>query len=67
MLNMDEMHFVSYNKKEQVKLKAHIGLYIINTKAGTKEVDDILSQMKFKLSFFWSYDPLGIIYKLKLE
>ena len=43
MLNMDELHFVSYNKKAQFKLKAHIRPYIINTRAVAKEVDAILS------------------------
>jgi len=67
MLNMDEVHFVSYKKKTQFKLKAHIGPYIINTRSATKEIDAILSQMKFKLIFSWSYDPQGIISKLRLE
>lgn len=36
MLNMDEVHFVSYKKKAQFKLKAHIGPYIMNTKVAAK-------------------------------
>jgi len=67
MLNMDEVHFVSYKKKAQFKLKTHIGPYIINTIAAAKEIDTILSQMKFKLSFSWSYYPQGIISKIILE
>lgn len=67
MLNMDEFHFISYKKKAQLKIKANIGPYIVNTRATTKEVEAILSQMIFKPSFSWSYDPLGIISKLRLE
>lgn len=61
------MHFISYKKKAQFKLKTHIEPYIINTRAATKEIDAILSQMKFKLKFSWYYDPRGIISKLRLE
>jgi len=64
---MDELHFVSNKKKEQFKLKDNVGPYIVNTIATKKEVETILKQMKFKLSFTWSYDPLGIISKLRVE
>lgn len=49
MLNMDELHFVSYKKKAQFKLKANIGPYIFNTRAATKEVEAILSQSDLSL------------------
>jgi len=67
MLNMDEVHFVSYKKKELFKLKTHIWPYIINTKVAAKEIEEILSHMKFKHNFSWSYDPQVIISKLILE
>ena len=40
---------------------------MVNTGATTKEVDEILKKMKFKLRFIWSYDPLGIISKMRVE
>lgn len=67
MLNMDEFNFVSYKKKAQFKLNSHILPYIMNPKATTKEVDSIFFQMKLKLSLYWSYDPLRIISRLRLE
>lgn len=67
MLNMDELHFVYYKNEAQFNMKAHIGPSIIKTRAEVKEVEAILSQIKFKLSFSWSYDTLGIISKLILE
>lgn len=48
-------------------MKAQIGPFIFNTSAAAKEVDNLLRQMKFKLSFTQSYDPLGIISKLRVE
>jgi len=64
---MDELHFFSNKKKAQFKLKESVGPYIINTKVVVKEVEGILKQMKFKPSFTWSYDPLGIISKIRVE
>ena len=67
MTNMDYLHFVSNKKKYQLKLKTQIGPFIANTIAATKEEYFLLKQMKFKLCFTWSYDPLGIISKLRVE
>lgn len=47
MMNMDDLCFVSRKQKEQ------IGPFIINSKALAKEVDNLLNQMKFKLSITW--------------
>jgi len=63
MMNMDEFHFVSVKKKSQFKVKAQIASFIYNTRATTNEANLLLKQMKFKLSFTWSYDSLGIISK----
>jgi len=43
-----------------------VGQFIVNTRATKKEVNDLLSQMKFKLSFTWSYDPLGVISSMRI-
>ena len=67
MLNMDEIHFVSNKKKSQFKIKAQVGPYIVNTRAAAKEVEAILKKMKFKTSFTWSYDHLGVISMLRVE
>jgi len=58
---MDEVHFVSIKQKSQFKLKAQFGPFKVNTEVSKKEVNDLLNQMMFKLSFTWSYDPLGVI------
>lgn len=39
---MDDLHFVSRKKEAQFKLKAYVGVYIVNTRATTKEVDELL-------------------------
>jgi len=67
MLNMDEFHFVSNKKKPHFKLKAQVGPYIMNTIAAAKEVETLLKQTKFRLSFTLSYDPLRVISKPRLE
>ena len=33
----------------------------------SKGADHLLKKIKFKLSFTWSYDPLGIVSKLRVE
>ena len=35
--------------------------------AAREEAEKILKTMKFDLSFTWSYDPLGIISKLRVD
>ena len=67
MINMDKLHFVTAKKKSQLKIKTWVWPFICNTRTKTKQVDLRLKQMKFKLSFTWSYDPLGIISKLRVE
>lgn len=67
MLNMDDLYFVSRKKNSQFKLKAHIGPYIVNARAMGKEAYEILKKMNFKFTFTWSYYPLGIISKLRVE
>lgn len=38
-----------------------------NTRTASEEVDKILKEMKFSLSFTWYYDPCGIISKLGVD
>lgn len=67
MINMDFVQFLVAKHKSQFIVKTHVGLFICKDKATKKEADILLKQIKFKLSFFWSYDPLGIILKLRVE
>lgn len=66
-LNADEVNFVAEKKKSQFKLKALFGPFICDTKASGEEVDRLLKEMKFGLSFTWSYDTMGVISKLRVE
>jgi len=66
-LSEDEVHFVAAKKKSQFKLKAQVGPFIYNARAVGEEADRLLKEMKFGLSFTCSYDPMGMISKLKLE
>ena len=67
---MDEINFVSWKQKFKLKFKENIGPFVVNTRVAEKEVDNLLKQIKFRLSFSWPYEPLGImskiIYKKKL-
>ena len=64
---MDYFHFVPMKQKAQFELKAQISPFIVNTRVSGKKPNNLLKQMKFKLSFTWSCDPLGIISKLRVE
>ena len=64
---MDDLHFVVANKKSQFKIKTQVGPFIYNTMEVGKEANFLLKKMKFKLNFTFSYDPFGIISKLKVE
>ena len=67
MLNMDEIHFVAAKKKSQFKIKNQIGPFICNSRVAREEADKLLREMQFNLNFTWSYDPLGVISKLRIE
>ena len=54
-------------KKFQFKLKAKVGPFIRNTRAIGEGVNKLLKEMKFGLSFTWSYDPMGVISRLKVD
>jgi len=38
-----------------------------NNRAVGEEEDFLLKQMNFPLSFTWSYDPFGVVSKLRVE
>jgi len=44
-----------------------VGPFICNARSIGEEADKILKEMKFSLSFRWSYDTCGIISKLRVE
>jgi len=44
-----------------------VGPFVCNTRIECEEEKKILKEMKFTLSFTWSYDPCGIISNLKVE
>jgi len=66
-LHVDEVHFVAAKKKSQFKMKGQVGPFICNTREVGKEAVKLLKEMNFALSFTWSYDPLGVISKLRVE
>lgn len=67
MLKLDDIHFVVAKKKSQFRINTQVGPFICNTRYISEEVDKMLKEMKYSLSFTWSYDPCGIISKLKVE
>lgn len=66
-LNADEIHFVAAKKKSQFKLKSQVGTFFYNTRVAGEEADRLLKKMKFGLSFTQSYDPMGVISRLRVE
>lgn len=67
MINMDEIHFVAAKKKSQFKIKTQVGPFICNSREVGEDTNKLLKEMEFILSFTWSYNPLGIISKLREE
>lgn len=67
ILNSDEIHFVVAKKKAQFRIKTQVGPFVCNTKTAGEAADKILKEMKFSLGFTWSYNPYGIISKLRVD
>lgn len=67
MLNSDDIYFVVAKKKSQFGIKTKVGPFVCNTRTTGEEADMILKEMKFSMIFTWSYDPYGIISKLRVE
>jgi hypothetical protein len=51
-LNSDDIHFVAFKKKQQLRIKGQIGSFIYNKAVG-EEANNMLKEMKFSQSFPW--------------
>ena len=67
MINLDDIHFVAFKKKQQLRIKGQIGPFIYNSRTTGEMVNKILKDMKFNISFMWLYDPCGIIVETRLR
>jgi hypothetical protein len=67
MINSKSIHFVSFKKKQQLKIKGWIGYFICNSQDAGEEANKILKEMKFIVSFSWNYDPCKIIAETRLR
>ena len=67
MIDADKLHFVSTKKKSQFRIKSQIGPFICNRRVAGAKADGIPKEMKFTHSFTWSYDPMGIILKKRVQ
>jgi hypothetical protein len=67
MINSDDIHFVAFKKKHQLRIKGQIGSFICNSRETREEENKLLLEMKFKQSFPWNYDPYGIIAETRLR
>jgi hypothetical protein len=67
MINSDDIHFVAFKKKQQLRIKGQIGSFICNNRAAGEEANKLLKEMKFSQSFPWHYDPCGIIAETRLK
>jgi hypothetical protein len=59
MINSDDIHFVAFKKKQQLRIKGQIGSFICNNRAAGEEANKLLQEMKFRQSFTWHYDPFS--------
>jgi hypothetical protein len=66
-MNLDDIHFVSLKKRQQLRIKGRIGSFIYNSRGAGEEENRMLREMKFFLSFPWHYDPCGIISKMRVK
>jgi hypothetical protein len=67
MVNSDDIHFVAAKKKSQLRIKTQVGPFICNNISAREEIDNLLKQMRFPLSFTWAYDPFGVISELRIK
>jgi hypothetical protein len=67
MINFDDIHFVAFKKKQQLRIKGQIDSFICNSGVVGEEANNMLKEMKFSLRFPWHYDPCGIIAETRLK
>jgi hypothetical protein len=67
IMNLDDIHFVSLKRKQQLRIKGQIGSFICNSRGAGEEADRMLKEMKFFMSFPWHYDPCGIISEMRVK
>jgi hypothetical protein len=51
MINSDDIHFVAFKKKQQLRIKGQIGSFICNSRAAGEEANKLLKEMKFQPKF----------------
>ena len=61
------MNFQVAKKKSHFKLKTRVGPFICSTRAIGQDSDVILRSMNFKHNFTCSYDPFGIVSKMRIK
>ena len=67
MINSDDIHFVAFKKKQQLRIKGQIGSFICKSRYALEEANKLLQDMKFRKSFPLHYDPCGIIAETRLK
>jgi hypothetical protein len=67
IMNLDDIHFVSLKKKQQLRIKGQIGSFICNIRGAGEEADRMLKEMKFFMSFPWHYDPYRVISEMRVK
>jgi hypothetical protein len=67
MINSNDIYFVAFKKKQQLKIRGQIGSFICNNRVAREEANNLLKEMKFSLIFPWHYDPCGIIAETRLK
>jgi hypothetical protein len=67
MINLDDILFLSLKKKQQLRIKGQIGSFICKSRGVGEEVDRLLKEMKFFVSFTWHYDLCRIISEMRIK
>jgi len=67
MINSDDINFMAFKKKQQLRIKGKIGSFICNSRVAGEESNNLLKEMNFGISFPWHYDPCVIIVETMLK
>jgi hypothetical protein len=67
MINSDDIHFVAFKNKQQLRIKGQIGSFIYNSIATGEKSNKLLLEMKFKQSFPWHYNPCDTFVETRIR
>ena len=61
----DEQHFSDKKATRTFRIPTELGPFIVRSRLASKIVEERLNKMRFPTMGAWTYDPKGIILRLK--